>query len=109
MFGSVQVALALAAAAAPAPAEPAAPNPRPDTVPALRQWSGATGRFTLKKTARVVATKPFQKVLAPDARLLAKDLKIKARPTKPPRPGDVVLRIDRELETVGKSGYRLRI
>jgi hexosaminidase len=103
------LALALTAVAAlPAPAL-AAKNPRPDTVPALRAWTGATGDFKLKKTARVVAAEPFQKILTPEVELLARDLKLRAAPTRKPRRGDIVLRIDRELETVGKSGYTLKI
>ena len=92
-------------AAVPIPAPAAKKNPRPDTVPALRQWSGGVGELRLAKTARVVGEKP----VAAEVRLLARDLRLKPRPGGAPRRGDVVLKIDRELETVGKSGYRLRI
>ena len=79
------------------------------TVPSVNRWVCAKGEFKLRAGARVVAAKRFRKQLAPEVRLLARDLKLKAAPRKRARPGDVVLRIDRGLGRVGKEGYRLAI
>jgi hexosaminidase len=101
--------LLAALAVAPTPAL-AAKNPRPDTVPALRQWSGGQGEFRLGSRARVVAAKRHRRELAPEARLLAADLRIRAAPNGNPRRGDIVLRIDREIgRATGREGYALRL
>jgi hexosaminidase len=95
--------IVLAAFAAPAAAAPAATNPRPDTVPAVREWAGGTGEFELRRGARVFA--PSR--LAGEARLLARDLGIKRAGRGRPRRGDVALRLGRT--PAPKEGYRLRI
>ena len=73
-------------ALAVAPAAWAA-NPRPDTVPALREWTGGKGQFKLGEDARVFAPKRF----ASEGRLLARDLKIDFARHATPGAGDVVL------------------
>jgi hexosaminidase len=110
MVATLTLALVLSVPAGLAPAATvAAKNPRPDTVPALRAWTGATGEFKLRKNARVTAAAPFQSQLAAEVKLLARDLKVRAAPNRKPRRGDILLKIDRELKTVGKTGYKLHI
>ena len=91
----------LLAAAQPALA---AKNPRPATVPAVREWNGGRGEFVLSDDARVVAAKPLRR----EARRLGRDLGVPARRGRARR-GDVVLELDRDLNRVGTEGYVLRI
>jgi hexosaminidase len=78
----------------------AADNPRPDTVPAVRAWNGASGAFKLRAGAGVVAPKRLRR----EAKLLARDLGIATR--RRPRRGDIVLKLRRRG---GEEGYVLRI
>ena len=78
----------------------AAKNPRPETVPAVRAWNGASGAFKLRDGARVVAPRPLRR----EAKLLARDLGIETART--PRRGDIVLTLGRRG---GEEGYVLRI
>src|SRR5687768_13454024 len=97
LLGLACVVAALAVASTPAAA---AKNPRPETVPAVRAWSGVSGAFRLRDDARVVARKPLRR----EAKLLARDLKVGTGRT--PRRGDIVLKTGRRG---GEEGYVLRI
>jgi hexosaminidase len=98
LLGLACVVAALAVASTPALA---AKNPRPETVPAVRAWSGGSGAFKLRDGARVVAPKPLRR----EARLLARDLGIRAG-RRPARRGDIVMKIGRRG---GEEGYVLKI
>ena len=99
------VLAALAALLAPAAVAHAVPNPRPFTVPAVREWSGGEGTFLLGRRARVVA----DRALRDEARTLARDLRLPytARAGTRPRRGDIVLR--RGRAPGGGEGYVLRL
>ncbi len=78
----------------------AAKNPRPETVPAVRAWNGASGAFKLRDGARVVAPRPLRR----EAKLLARDLGIGT--ARRAERGDIVLALGRRG---GEEGYVLRI
>ena len=82
---------------------------RPDTIPALREWAPAPGRFVLEPSSRVIAR---TRALAPEARLLAEDLRRRYGRRPPvlvaasPAAGDVELALGLR-ERLGPEGYRL--
>ena len=93
-----------------------AANPRPATVPALREWTGGAGTTTLRRGARVVVRRR-RNTLRPEARLLAQDLRALTRRRwrtglrrrKRVRRGDVVLKLSSRDAGLGAEGYRLTI
>lgn len=93
-----------------------AANPRPATVPALREWTGGAGTTTLRRGARVVVTRR-RNTLRPEARLLAQDLRALTRRRwrtglrrrKRVRRGDIVLKLGSRDAGLGDEGYRLTI
>jgi len=97
---TVVAALALPAAAAA--------DDRPETVPAVRNASTGPGTFTLADGARVVVPERKRK-LAPEARLLARDLGLRWTARGRPRDGDIVLALTRRLRRIGREGYAMRI
>jgi hexosaminidase len=104
---------ALGLAAAPAQAA----NPRPDTVPAIREWRGADGALRLGARTRIVVPQAHGKRLSATARVLAADLKtlIGTRPRvvvsarARPRRGDFRLALGARDGRLGREGYRLQI
>ncbi|MFC7501822.1 family 20 glycosylhydrolase [Nocardioides sp. GCM10030258] len=95
-------------------AAPEAPAGTPATIPALQEWTPATGAFTLRADPRVVVAHEDADALGAEAHLLATDL-ARMTTTTPsvatgavPRPGDVVLSLDPD-PTLGTEGYRLDV
>ena len=105
----------LATAAWVAAAEAA--NPRPATIPALREWEGGEGSFRLRRGSRIVIPAALRRRLHPEARLLASDVaelagwrpRIVASRRKRLRPGDIRLGLGARAPDLGGEGYRLRI
>ncbi|MEU1145125.1 family 20 glycosylhydrolase [Streptomyces sp. NPDC005863] len=107
------LAAALLAVAAPLPAvgasAPAAPDP-PRTVPALTDWTPAEGSYHYGPGTRLVARDPASRrvaaTLADDLRAAGEGHPALARGK--PRPGDVVIDVDRARKPLGAEGYELR-
>ncbi len=105
----VTLLAAIAAGTLAAPAEAA----RPATLPALREWHGAPGAFTLRASSRIVL--PLEGGPAAEARLFARDLALRTgrRPAvlagAAPRPGDLVMTLGSRDRGLGREGYRLTV
>ena len=96
-----------------APVAQAEPNAKPVTIPALREWSGGRGGFTLGGSSRIVVA-PSQRSVHDDARLFAADLATLTGRQLPvaiggAEPGDVELRLGSPDTGLGREGYRLSI
>ncbi|MEU7529939.1 family 20 glycosylhydrolase [Saccharothrix sp. NPDC042600] len=104
------LAVLAASAALPGPALAQAANPKPQTIPALREWTGGTGDFTFADTARIVR----DPALATTAGVFADDLTARfGRPVAQvdggARAGDVVLRLGSTDTALGEEGYALSV
>lgn len=97
--------------AAPLPAvaaqERAAP---PVTVPALTDWTPASGSYTYERSARLVADSAGERRVADT---LAEDLRHAGHGAVPvarggARPGDIVIDVPPSRTTLGTDGYELR-
>ena len=104
---------ALAVAAATAPPAIAA-NPRPATIPALREWSGGDGELALSRRPRIAIDRRDRKRLRSEAILLAADLRaLTGRATRAcvcrPRRGDIQLARSSADSQLASEGYRLTI
>ena len=109
MHRAVAIAAALLALAPAAQASADAPNPAPEVVPALREWSGGSGTFELSAQSRIVVE---SRALAGAAEMLRDDLEavsgldVRVVDSALARAGDVVLARGSGL---GREGYRLEI
>ena len=112
------LAIAAAGVAVVLPAGAEAANPRPATIPALREWSGGEGTFALRRGSRVVVPRAQRRALVPEARLLATDLRrltarrvrVRVRRGRRLRRGDIGLALRRPRRpALGPEGYRLGI
>ncbi len=90
-------------------------NPAPFVIPAMRAWSGASGSFVLRNTARLVVDPAFARELLPVAQTFSADLKAGplrqtfAVKTGKPRQGDIYFTLHPQDTTINKEGYRLAI
>jgi hexosaminidase len=108
------LASAVAALATTATAAHAS-NPRPLTVPAIRDWTGADGAFKLRRNARIVVPRAYRSQLRKTARDVAADLggpagqriAITTKRGARVRPGDVQLRLGAKDPRLGVEGYTL--
>ncbi|HEV3127921.1 MAG TPA: beta-N-acetylhexosaminidase [Solirubrobacteraceae bacterium] len=99
----------LAGALIAAPAGASAADPRPQTIPALRIWSGGQGRTRLPRAVRIMVASGSGKRLSPVARLLASELRGRVIRSGPARAGDIVLSLGARDRRLGREGYALRI
>lgn len=91
-----------------------AANPRPPTIPAVREWQGGTGAFQLRARSRIVIPRRHVARLRGEAGILAADLKeltgrrprVVATLRKRLRPGDVRLGLGARDRRLGREGYR---
>jgi len=93
---------------------PGAPARRPLTIPALREWTPATGSFQIRGGSRIIARDasllPEAEVFAEDlAALLGYPIAIASDAGAVASPGDLVLGLGETDPRVGSEGYRLRI
>jgi hexosaminidase len=92
-------------------------NPRPLTIPALRDWEGGNGTFRLRRTPRIVVPRRYRRRLRTTARVFAKDLarltgrrvRVVSRRRARARRGDIKLLLAARDPALGDEGYRLRI
>jgi hexosaminidase len=110
------LALGLTTLALLAP-EVEAANPRPATIPALREWHGSEGSFELRGSSRIVIPRRHRTRLRATARLLAADIR-RATGRRPRvvairgrrlRRGDVRLGLGARASDLPREGYRMRI
>lgn len=95
----------------------AASNPRPATIPAVREWSGGEGSFQLRRSSRIVVPARYRARLRSTASLFAADLReltgrrlpIATRRGNRARPGDLRLSLGAREGRLGEEGYRLSI
>jgi hexosaminidase len=107
------LALVLAALIGPlAPAHPAHAAGRPNTIPALREWTHGSGSYTFGAASRIVHNGA---ALADEAAVLADDLlratglTIAAVAGSGPGPGDIYLTLGAADTAIGNEGYLLAI
>jgi hexosaminidase len=89
---------------------------RPETIPALREWTPASGGFRLGSPARIVLAPGHADALGGDAEVFAEDLRallgvavqVVVRSGKP-KAGEVTLRLGAADPQLGDEGYALDI
>ncbi|WP_436499855.1 family 20 glycosylhydrolase [Actinokineospora sp. HUAS TT18] len=106
----------LSVAVTPASAQ-TTPNPKPQTIPALQQWTGGTGSFTYSATTRIVRSTTHATTLASTSQVFADD--IKALTGKAPAQatgttadlaaGDIHLTLGSTDTALGAEGYALSV
>ena len=114
MLRALPIAVVLLAGAA---ATGEAANPRPSTIPALREWKGGEGQYRLGRSPRIVLGGRRRRLLRPEARLLARDLRaltgrrvrVPARRRTAVRRGDIRLALGARGRGLGREGYRLHV
>jgi hexosaminidase len=92
-------------------------NPRPQTIPALREWTGGSGTFRLRRRPRIVVPRRYRRRLRSTARVFARDLarltgrrvRVVTRRGVRPRRGDIQLLLRARNPALGREGYRLRV
>src|SRR4051794_27526227 len=94
------LAVALLAAMIPTVSADAAVNPRPFTIPAVREWKGGRGAFELPRKPRIVAPRRLNWM----AHTLAGDLHGVVR-----RNGQADIALELGAVGHGREAYRLRI
>ncbi|NUP21462.1 MAG: family 20 glycosylhydrolase [Streptomyces sp.] len=82
----------------------------PVTVPALTDWTPASGSYTYRRSARLVADSAAERRVADT---LADDLRAAGHGTVPvvprgARPGDIVIDVQPSRTSLGTEGYELR-
>ncbi len=88
-------------------------NPRPDVIPALREWYGYEGMFDLKKGARIVVDSACETIheaagIFRNDLLLLTGLNFPVK-TGSPRAGDIFLTLSAESSELGEEGYYLTV
>ncbi|MEW9515499.1 family 20 glycosylhydrolase [Streptomyces tubercidicus] len=118
------VALATVAAtlvAIPAVAQPAtaaeAPNPKPQTIPALQEWTGGTGTYAFSNATRIVRATDDATALETTSQVFADDLKAQTGDTIAQvvgttddlQPGDIFLSLRSTDTKLGNEGYAMSV
>jgi hexosaminidase len=85
-----------------------AAEPRPLTVPAVREWRASDGALRLPSHPRIVVRRQDRRELQYEARLLARELHGQVA-RGGVRPGDVVLELGSRNRDLGREGYRMAI
>jgi hexosaminidase len=106
-------AAATLAATAAATATAATRNPRPATIPALRQWTGSRGNLELPRSPRIVVSSrrllPIAGVLASDLRALHPGRHVTLVVGGAQTAGDIRLRLGPADPQLGAEGYSFSI
>lgn len=111
----IGLAAAGLAALVSAPALASAGNPAPQTIPALRQWTGGTGTYAFGATTRIVRNTGDATTLAGTSQTFADDLKslsgftIAQSTGSAASPGDVYLSLGATDPSLGAEGYQLSV
>ncbi|GAA4440882.1 hypothetical protein GCM10023148_48070 [Actinokineospora soli] len=111
---AVVLAITTLATTPTAQAAPDAANPKPRTIPALREWTGGTGSFTFTATSRVVRSAAHDAALAGTSQTFADDLRaltgrVVAQAVGTPQPGDIHLALGSTDTALGAEGYALSV
>jgi Glycosyl hydrolase family 20, catalytic domain/Glycosyl hydrolase family 20, domain 2 len=92
-----------------------ATNPQPRIVPAVREWQGATGDFTLTGQSRVVVNPAYAADLTPTGQALQADIaaitghKVGLVVADTPASGDLFLTLGNADKTLGSEGYLMQV
>ncbi|TDU88982.1 hexosaminidase [Kribbella voronezhensis] len=92
-------------------------NPRPQTIPALQEWTGGTGSFSYSSATRIVRSTAQATTLATTSQVFADDLRAltgraPAETTGTPadlRAGDIYLALGSTDTALGTEGYALSV
>ncbi|MFD0685969.1 family 20 glycosylhydrolase [Actinomadura fibrosa] len=110
------LAMAPIACAGPASAETAPAPTRPQTIPALREWSPGSGAFRLGAASRIILRPADARRLRGTAEVFAADLRALSRHAvrvevtdRAAHKGDVVLALGAADERIGDEGYVLTV
>jgi hexosaminidase len=103
-------------AVVPASAQTTA-NPRPQTIPALQEWTGGTGSFSYSSASRIVRSTAQATILATTSQVFADDLRALTgrTPTETTgtpadlRAGDIYLALGSTDTALGTEGYALSV
>ncbi|MDD9375959.1 family 20 glycosylhydrolase [Streptomyces sp. ZAF1911] len=110
----IGLATTVAAASVPAGAQATA-NPKPQTIPALQEWTGGTGSFSYTSATRIVRSSTNATTLATTSQVFADDLKSltgqapaqTTGTTADLRAGDIYLALGSTDTQLGTEGYAL--
>ncbi|GGT14698.1 hypothetical protein GCM10010222_65920 [Streptomyces tanashiensis] len=115
---AVLVGLPATASVAGSPAATqATDNPKPQTIPALQEWTGGTGSFSYSSATRIVRSTTNANALATTSQVFADDLKaLKGQApaqatgtTADLRAGDIYLALGSTDTKLGTEGYALSV
>ena len=90
-------------------------NTEPQVIPAMREWQGASGTFTLSNTSRIVVDPVAVGQLQSVAQVFRGDMLAITRHTLPvvvthtPTSGDFFLMLSTTDSGIGSEGYRLKV
>ena len=91
------------------------PNAAPGVIPALREWQGSTGSFTMVSTSSIIVDPSYAAQLDDTARVFQADLfEVTGRTlpvinTSPPAPGDFFLTLSNSGRGIGDEGYLFKV
>lgn len=91
------------------------PNAAPEVIPALREWQGSTGSFTMVSTSSIIVDPSYAAQLDDTARVFQADLfEVTGRTlpvinTSPPAPGDFFLTLSNSDRGIGDEGYLFKV
>ena len=90
-------------------------NAAPEVIPALREWQGSTGSFTMVSTSSIIVDPSYAAQLDDTARVFQADLfEVTGRTlpvinTSPPAPGDFFLTLSNSDRGIGDEGYLFKV
>ncbi|WP_436499853.1 family 20 glycosylhydrolase [Actinokineospora sp. HUAS TT18] len=118
VLGAVTAGLAATITVASNPAfAQTTPNPRPQTIPALQEWTGGTGSYAFSSSARIVRATANATALATTSQVFADDLHALTGTLLPQvtgttadlRAGDIHLALGSSDTRLGTEGYALSV
>lgn len=112
----IGLAATVSVAIVPASAQ-TTPNPKPQTIPALQEWTGGNGSFTYSSATRIVRAARNARALATTSQVFADDLRdLNGYPvtqvigtTASLRAGDIFLSLGSTDTALGTEGYALSV
>lgn len=94
----------------------AEPNPKPQVIPSIQEWTGGTGHFTLGASSRITVDPAYATKLADTANVFKADLQevtgydVEIETTAQPAAGDFFLTLhDETVDAIGDEGYDFEV
>jgi hexosaminidase len=89
-------------------------NTRPFVIPALREWHGSTGNYSLKPGARIVIGKANKVALQKITAILKREIKEQTGfnltiAAGTPKKGDIFLTLSEADKSIGEEGYYFKV